>query len=51
MKKNLTAISLQAAGAIATSAGIFLIFMPAGIVVGGVFLLLFGLALERRNAQ
>jgi hypothetical protein len=51
MKKNLLAVSLQAAGTIAISAGIFLVFMPAGIVIGGVFLTLFGLALERRNAQ
>jgi len=39
--------SLQIAGAIAVSAGVALIFPPAGLVVGGVFLVLFGLAAER----
>jgi hypothetical protein len=51
MKTNLFAVSLQTAGATAISTGVFLVFPPAGLVVGGVFVLLFGLALERRNAQ
>lgn len=41
----------QVAGAGAVSIGIALVFLPAGIVVGGVFSILFGLALERRNAR
>lgn len=45
------ATSSQIVGAIAVSTGIGMIFIPAGIIVGGVFAILFGLALERRNAR
>jgi len=41
----------QVAGAIAVSVGVGLIFIPAGIIVGGLFSILFGIALERTNAK
>jgi hypothetical protein len=41
-------VATQVAGAIAVSVGIGLIFIPAGIIVGGIFSILFGIALERR---
>jgi hypothetical protein len=44
-------IALQVLGATLISTGIGVIFVPAGIVVAGVFSVLFGLALERRNAR
>jgi hypothetical protein len=39
---------LQIAGAVAVTAGVALIFVPAGLIIGGVFLVLFGLAAERK---
>lgn len=51
MNNTFVALSLQAAGATAISTGVFAVFPPAGIVIAGVFLMLFGLAIERRNAQ
>lgn len=51
MKLKLATLALQTAGATAISTGVFLVFPPAGVVVAGVFLLLFGLALERQDAQ
>jgi hypothetical protein len=39
---------LQAAGATVISVGFGLIFAPAGIIIAGVFAILFGLSLERR---
>lgn len=45
------ATASQVTGAIAVSVGIGMIFVPAGVVIGGVFAILFGLALERRNAR
>ena len=45
------AVVTQVAGAIAVSIGIGLIFIPAGIIVGGIFSILFGIALERTNAK
>ena len=51
MTNNLLAVTLQIAGAITISTGVFLLFPPAGLVVAGVFMVLFGLAVERRNAQ
>lgn len=44
-------IALQVAGAVLVSSGIGVIFPPAGIIIAGVFAILFGLALERRNAR
>ena len=40
--------ALQVAGALAISLGVGLIFIPAGIIIGGVFSILFGIAIERR---
>jgi uncharacterized membrane protein len=40
--------SLQIAGALAITTGTALIFVPAGLIIGGVFLVLFGLAAERK---
>lgn len=47
--KELMATILQVGGATTITLGIGLIWLPAGIVVGGVFALLFGLALERQK--
>jgi hypothetical protein len=38
---------LQIAGAVAITAGAVLISLPVGLIVGGVFLVLIGLALGR----
>ncbi len=38
---------LQICGAVAVTAGATLFSVPAGFIVGGVFLLLIGLAVER----
>lgn len=51
MKTNLVVTTLQASGATLISTGAFLLFPPAGLVVAGAFLILFGIAVERRNAQ
>jgi hypothetical protein len=40
--------ALQIAGAIAITLGVALMFIPAGIIVGGIFSVLFGLAAERK---
>jgi hypothetical protein len=39
---------LQVAGALGISIGASLIFVPAGLILAGIFALLFGLALERK---
>jgi uncharacterized membrane-anchored protein YitT (DUF2179 family) len=39
---------LQIAGALITAVGVGLIFLPAGIILAGVFALAFGIALERK---
>lgn len=39
---------MQIAGALAVTLGVGLMFIPAGLIVGGVFLVLFGLAAERK---
>lgn len=51
MKTNLAIMALQGSGATLISTGAFLLFPPAGLVVAGAFLILFGVAVERRNAQ
>jgi hypothetical protein len=51
MTRNLFALALQTSGATAISTGVFMVFPPAGVVIAGVFLVLFGLAIERRNAE
>lgn len=38
---------LQVIGGIGITTGVALIYLPAGIIVGGIFALLFGLAAER----
>jgi hypothetical protein len=40
--------SLQIAGAVSVTLGVALIFVPAGLIIGGLFLVLFGLAAERK---
>lgn len=50
MKMNPLAIALQAVGATAVSIGLGTVFLPLGIVTAGIFAILFGLAVERRNA-
>ena len=39
---------LQVLGSIAITAGAYLIYAPSAIVLGGSFLMLFGIAMERR---
>jgi hypothetical protein len=39
---------LQVLGALGISIGAALIFIPAGIILAGIFSVLFGLALERK---
>jgi len=39
---------LQIAGAISFTAGVTMIFPPAGFIVAGIFAILFGLSMERR---
>ncbi len=49
MKK--TSVIFQAAGAAAIAIGAGMIFLPLGIILGGVFALAFGIAIERDNAR
>lgn len=42
---------LQIAGAALITLGVSLIFLPAGLIIGGSAVLLFGVAMERSNAQ
>jgi hypothetical protein len=42
------ATTLQVAGALGISIGAGLIFPPVGVILAGIFALLFGLALERK---
>lgn len=44
----MTAMALQVAGSIMVSVGAWLLAPAAGLVVGGVCLLAFGLAVERK---
>lgn len=41
-------LALQVLGSIAITAGAYLIYAPSAIVLGGSFLILFGIAMERR---
>jgi len=41
------ALALQAVGAASLIVGVSLIFPPAGFIVGGIVLVVFGLAIER----
>lgn len=38
---------LQVVGAVAVTSGVALIYLPAGLIVGGVLITVFGLAIER----
>lgn len=42
-------LTLQLLGSIAITAGAYLIYAPLAIVLGGSFLILFGIAMEKRN--
>jgi hypothetical protein len=42
---------IQIAGAVITSIGVGMIFVPAGIVLAGVLTIVFGVAMERDNAE
>jgi hypothetical protein len=44
------ATALQAIGATAIALGAGLIYLPAGIIIGGLFVVAFGIAMER-NAR
>lgn len=45
------AVVAQITGAVAVSVGIGMIFLPAGIIMAGLFSLLFGIAVERGVAE
>jgi hypothetical protein len=51
MNKKLLATVLQVSGACAICLGAGVIFLPGGIMLAGIFAVLFGLALERANAE
>lgn len=42
---------LQVAGALLITAGIALFSIPVAVIIGGIFTLLFGVAMERNNAE
>jgi hypothetical protein len=42
---------VELVAAVLISVGIGLLLMPAGIIAAGIFLLVFGIALERSSAQ
>lgn len=42
---------LQAVGATVITIGVGVIYLPAGLIVGGLSALLFGVALERTSAK
>jgi uncharacterized membrane protein len=48
LSKAVMGTYLQIAGSVAITLGVSLMFIPAGLIVGGVFLVLFGLAAERK---
>jgi|DEB0MinimDraft_3_1074331.scaffolds.fasta_scaffold60928_2 uncharacterized membrane protein len=50
MNRAAIILVLEVAGAVLVSAGAGLIFVPAGIVAAGVFLLAFAIAAERSSA-
>jgi hypothetical protein len=50
MKKLVIATTLQIVGASLGAVGLGMVWLPLGIISAGVFLVLFGLALERDNA-
>jgi len=50
-RNRLVATILQILGAGLVSAGAAMVFLPAGFIVAGVFAVLFGLSLERADAE
>jgi hypothetical protein len=42
---------LQIVGAATVSVGVGTIFVPAGIILAGIFAIVFGIAMERNNAE
>jgi len=48
ISKAIMATLLQALGAAAIASGVGVIYWPAGLIITGVFLILFGLAAERK---
>jgi hypothetical protein len=42
---------LQVIGAAAISIGAALMFIPAGVIIAGIFAVMFGLAMERNNVE
>jgi hypothetical protein len=48
ISKAIMATLLQALGAAAIASGVGVIYWPAGLIIAGVFLILFGLAAERK---
>lgn len=51
MSKKTTATVLQVSGAVLICTGAGMLFLPAGIMLAGIFAVLFGLALERTDAE
>jgi len=49
MKK--ISVIFQAVGATAIAIGAGIIYLPLGIILGGAFALVFGIAIERDNAR
>lgn len=42
---------MEVAGAMLVTAGVGSVFVPAGLIVAGMFLLVFAVAIERSRAQ
>lgn len=47
MRSNASTIVLQVVGAIIVSAGVGMVFVPAGIILAGAFMIAFAVAIER----
>jgi uncharacterized membrane protein len=47
MRSRAAIICLQVLGAIIVSAGVGLVFVPAGIILAGAFMIAFAVAIER----
>jgi hypothetical protein len=47
MRSRAATIGLQVVGAIIVSAGVGLVFVPAGIILAGAFMIAFAVAIER----
>lgn len=51
MNRKLTSTILQISGATLICFGAGMLFLPAGIILAGAFAVLFGIALERGDAE